>query len=411
MPRDTETPRDYRRLLVNVHQELSTWPLELEVPGGWSTTGFHGDLQACARFVTAQPDPSAREHPSDPMVGLSGQLMHAVEKWADRPALDTGVRTVSYRRLDRTCRSIAAALARHDVGPHEPVALRPTSPFGRLSGLAGLVVHGGLAVPAAAPTRVVIEDDGADVVVRMAGSAPEQTGRAAEVGRPIGVLSIADDSGADLLTVSDRAIRSQLATAAARCVRPGDRVGWATGGNTWRFPFTTWSALTRGACLVSATDARAAPTVVVTSPRAGTDLPSTVRVVISDDVLLLPEIRTRLQRRGVEVVEVWSSADLGGIIATRTDGERWWPVFPRTTYVLGAAFEPVPAGQVGHLYVGGAAVSPGVLHRPARTLSRYFPDPFAGDGSRMVAIGRRVVADEASNHTTFALRTPRGSPH
>ncbi|MFC4061512.1 AMP-binding protein, partial [Planomonospora corallina] len=67
------------------------------------------------------------------------------------------------------------------------------------------------------------------------------------------------------------------------------------------------------------------------------------------------------------------------------------PPFPGCRlYALDDDIRPLPVGAVGSLYVGGRVVARGYLDDPAATVSRFVPDPFAEDGSRMFATGHRV---------------------
>jgi amino acid adenylation domain-containing protein len=60
-------------------------------------------------------------------------------------------------------------------------------------------------------------------------------------------------------------------------------------------------------------------------------------------------------------------------------------------YVLDRHGEPVPAGISGELFVGGAGVAQGYIHRPELTNARFLPDPFGIElGARMYKTGDRV---------------------
>ncbi len=64
------------------------------------------------------------------------------------------------------------------------------------------------------------------------------------------------------------------------------------------------------------------------------------------------------------------------------------PIANYTTYLLSESLEPVPLGEPGELFIGGAGVARGYLNRPELTAERFIPDPFSEiPGARLYRTG------------------------
>ena len=58
-------------------------------------------------------------------------------------------------------------------------------------------------------------------------------------------------------------------------------------------------------------------------------------------------------------------------------------------HLLDQQLQPVPRGSAGEIYIGGAGVGLGYLHRDDLSRARFLPDPFSLDGERQAVPERR----------------------
>jgi amino acid adenylation domain-containing protein len=122
-----------------------------------------------------------------------------------------------------------------------------------------------------------------------------------------------------------------------------------------------------------------------------------IRLVISGGEVLKPELAARFAAKYPAILlntygpteatiqAAWTN-ELGG-------NERLAigrPVANTQLYVLDASMHPVPVGAHGQLYIGGAGIARGYLHRAAATAEKFVPNPFGRCGERLYRTGDQV---------------------
>jgi hypothetical protein len=67
------------------------------------------------------------------------------------------------------------------------------------------------------------------------------------------------------------------------------------------------------------------------------------------------------------------------------------PIANKHAVILDEKLEPLPAGAIGELFIGGAGLARGYLNRPEATSDRFIPDPFSSqEGRRLYRTGDSV---------------------
>nr|WP_277403732.1 amino acid adenylation domain-containing protein [Burkholderia sp. Ac-20345] len=85
---------------------------------------------------------------------------------------------------------------------------------------------------------------------------------------------------------------------------------------------------------------------------------------------------------GATEASIWSICyPIGDVAPEQASIPYGKPMTNQQIYILDALGEPVPAGVVGELYIGGDGVAVGYLNRPELTAERFVPDVFRGVGT------------------------------
>jgi len=139
--------------------------------------------------------------------------------------------------------------------------------------------------------------------------------------------------------------------------------------------------------------------------RQGGRLPGCLRLVILGGEKLLPEtwaLWRQLGGKDIPWINVYgpTEATVTATMCPIRDGEGLpevptlpigKPIANVRALLLDAGMRPVPAGEPGELFLGGAGLARGYLGRPEQTAERFVPDPFGDEpGARLYRTGDLV---------------------
>ncbi|BBH11360.1 jagaricin-like haemolysin non-ribosomal peptide synthetase HmlA [Chromobacterium haemolyticum] len=129
-------------------------------------------------------------------------------------------------------------------------------------------------------------------------------------------------------------------------------------------------------------------------------LPDLRLVIFGGEALELASLEPWFQQRGdqrPELVNMYGITETTVHVTQRAirqadldarRGQVIGPPIPDLAFhLLDRFLQPVPVGVPGEIYVGGPGVARGYWNRPALTASRFLPNPFAADGSRLYRSG------------------------
>ncbi|MER7751514.1 amino acid adenylation domain-containing protein [Kitasatospora sp. NPDC097643] len=350
-------------------------------------------------------------------------------------ALGAGPGRIVALALPRTVDAVVAVLAVLKSGaaylPVDPAYPRERIAY-LLEDADPLVVlsHGSVAdrLPAGAGPVLLLDDPGtAAAIGRCPAHDPADADRLAplEPGHPAYVIYTSGSTGRPKgVLVPHRSVAALAAEHGRFGVGPGTRVLQFA---SFSFDAAAWELLTAllcGAVLVLAAEADRAPGEPLAElvAEAGIEVLCIPPTVLSAWPARLPmpeglTLITAGEACPPELVERWSRgrrmlnaygptettvcATVSDPLAGAVKPPIGLPLAGTRVYVLDEALRPVPPGVVGELYVAGAGVALGYLHRPELTAQRFLADPYGwrergpllpdgGQGGRMYRTGDLV---------------------
>ncbi|WP_309060601.1 non-ribosomal peptide synthase/polyketide synthase [Streptomyces sp.] len=385
--------------------------------------------------------PARPQSPPPAPATLPALIEAAVDRWPDRPALDTGESLLTFAEAEARANRLAHRLIARGAGPGDIVALvLPRSADMVLAQLA--VAKTGAAFlpvdPGYPAERVALMQRDANPAVTLTaeevagllaappdgtpGHRPTDTDRVRplDLDDPAYVIYTSGSTGTPKgVVVTHRGLAAFAAAEAAHYqVRAGDRVLAFATPSFDASVLELCMSLPNGAALV----------VPPPGPLLGAELAAVLRTARITHTLLppaalatlppdtpgtLPDLRTLVVGADAcraELVARWAphhrminsyGPTEATVVATWSD-----PLEPDGTappigralpatavYILDTRLRPVPDGVPGELWLAGPALARGYLGRPGLTAARFRADPFGPPGTRMYRTGDLVRRD------------------
>ncbi|KOV60601.1 non-ribosomal peptide synthetase [Streptomyces sp. MMG1121] len=385
-----------------------------------------------------------------PATTLPDMIEEQAARTPHAPAVVQGPNTATYAELDGRANQLARLLLAAGAGPESAVALLlprtadalvamvavlrtgaaylpldPRQPSARLAGILD-TAHPRLVVTdtttraalPAGPTRITLDDPATvrDLAARdPARVADAERGGPVLARHPAYVIHTSGTTGSPNGVVVEHAAVANLIGAYAAQFGAGsvDRVLAATSFGFDAHLLDTLLPLALGGCLELVDDLLAladrgglrgglltsVPSALAALLPALTGEPALRRVHLGGEPLpgaLLEELARRIP--GCAVANLYGPTETTVYsLAWRTedglsqgDPPIGRPVRNTRAYVLDRRLRPVPVGVGGELYLAGAGLARGYLHRPALTARRFVACPFGPPGERMYRTGDRA---------------------
>lgn len=409
-----------------------------------------------------------KQNDDDPKNCIQYLFQLQAEQNPDAIAVQFADQTFTYQQLDQGSNQLARYLKRFGIQPGMPVGLCLERGIEAIAGMLAILKVGGAYVPLDVndpPERLqfILQDAGITVVLTQTVWAESlSTGRtvicfdqvweaiAHESNAPLPISGTADQLAYILYTsgstgipkgvlVPHRAVIRLVCATNYIHIEPGDRIAQVASLAFDAATFEIWGALLNGAQLIGIDrETTLSPTnfeatlkhhkiqilflttallnqVIYQTPTAFQTLKY---LLFGGERVNVARIRTLLhQGKPQHLIHVYGPTEnttfstwyeVQTVSETATTVPIGQAITRTQVYVLDEQLQPVPAGVIGDLYLGGDGLAQGYLNRPALTAERFFEHSFdvqtLNERSRLYKTGDRVLY-RADGNLEFVGRT------